>query len=346
MNVPAQKAVELKYYTLEDRIFVNFGSWQRGIQEYQINDKPLEPTHLSSWFAVMGETEIKSLSVYTRPKTINIRYEIIDPVYVNDKVPAVIPVGDVWGEEDRNGNYEWTNPAYAQFQRLYNYKSDLSEPSYEPIEFTATCVGVIKVEDVTPVRVTYKINVGDRWKENLQPLDLAGIVQYSDLDRIIQNPLYLHHSPCSMTSLMTYNLIRSYIKDNIDPKVAAITSDYDFCFTVVRKIKIKPYVTKHETKKANGRSYAKPKIRTYHHEHKTVESFEMTHESSNYRNYTPIKGFRGESLSDLAENIKLFVDELMEHINTPLTECEHCSGCGVIVGEQFPINVRPETGQK
>jgi hypothetical protein len=130
------------------------------------------------------------------------------------------------------------------------------------------------------------------------------------------------------------------VKENINPKTAAVTSDYAFCFTVTRKIAVKPYETRVERKKANGSSYAVPKIKTYTHTHKPVELFEMTHSESNYRGYTPIKGFTGENLQDLADNIKHYLDTLMEHINTPYAECEHCSGAGVIVGPKFKANER------
>jgi hypothetical protein len=82
-----------------------------------------------------------------------------------------------------------------------------------------------------------------------------------------------------------------------------------------------------------GKSYARPKIHERTVEYKLVEIFEMTHDERGYQGYTPISGFKGDSLVDLVENVKLFLDELMFHINSPVKECEHCGGTGHILPE-------------
>jgi hypothetical protein len=60
------------------------------------------------------------------------------------------------------------------------------------------------------------------------------------LERMLTPEFALHERPCSITSKQTYDIVRYYVKENIDPKQAEVTSDYDFCFTVKKKVAIKP----------------------------------------------------------------------------------------------------------
>ena len=47
----------------------------------------------------------------------------------------------------------------------------------------------------------------------------------------------IHERPCKLTSKkQMYSIVRNWIKTNINPKCAEITNDYDFCFTVKRKL--------------------------------------------------------------------------------------------------------------
>lgn len=57
----------------------------------------------------------------------------------------------------------------------------------------------------------------------------------------------------------------------------------------------------------------------------------MTNKSDNYKGYTPIDGFEAESLQELHNNIKEYLEELIGMINEPLSECEHCNGYGHVL---------------
>lgn len=66
----------------------------------------------------------------------------------------------------------------------------------------------------------------------------------------------------------------------------------------------------------------------------------MTHADRKYENHTVIDGFKWESLQDLIDNIKHYLDELMEVINSDMSECEHCNGTGHVINYNFDINKR------
>ena len=42
----------------------------------------------------------------------------------------------------------------------------------------------------------------------------------------------------------------------------------------------------------------------------------------------------------MSENIKLYLDELMEEINAPVEECSVCCGTGHIIERDFDMNKR------
>ena len=96
--------------------------------------------------------------------------------------------------------------------------------------------------------------------------------------------------------------MRAYIKQNIDPKYAIITSDHDFCFKVEKKISlfdIKEYTVDVNNSVFNKRK-RKPKYeKRYKTDRKSI-CFEMTPPSSRkYENYTPMDGISGTDYKDL-----------------------------------------------
>jgi hypothetical protein len=64
----------------------------------------------------------------------------------------------------------------------------------------------------------------------------------------------------------------------------------------------------------------------------------MTHSGSNYAGYTIVDGFTGNNHKDLKLQIDTYLKELMEFINEPTRECEHCKGAGFIIDTNFDKN--------
>jgi hypothetical protein len=57
----------------------------------------------------------------------------------------------------------------------------------------------------------------------------------------------------------------------------------------------------------------------------------MTSAASKYKGYTVIDGWEADNLEEMAMQIKVYLDELITVINSPVTECTTCGGCGSIV---------------
>ena len=144
---------------------------------------------------------------------------------------------------------------------------------------------------------------------------------------IIPEPLRAS-SPCEISSHEMYGLVRQHIKDNIKTSLARITSDYDFCFTVKKIIPLlEPHTYSYHdifarTKKQRAKLHFKTATS------KEIEIFQMTHEQSNYKDYTPIKGFKASNEWELKEMIDNFLKTLMETIHAPIEQCSCCGGTG------------------
>jgi hypothetical protein len=291
-------------------------------------------TWKKGWILLKGAEGITSWEKLKSGEKVNFRWELID----KDENPLNLP--EVISQEDaheKKYDYDWyigEECEYYKYRSLYNRVNDNLPDTWEANEFAVEHRGDLSVDDVNnfqDMKVTLhndRVNFRD---SNVCKMDLSEIVRYDSLEELLTPPLAIHNRPCSLTSHQTYKIIRAHVKENINNMYGVITSDYDFCFTVKKRIPVKPYVIKTEIKKKNGRSYAKPKFSRKDVDHKQIEIFEMTHEKRGYQNYTIIKGFEGENLQDIATQIKVYLDELMERINEPLVECEHCNGYGHII---------------
>ena len=162
----------------------------------------------------------------------------------------------------------------------------------------------------------------------MRDVDLASITNYTELEKALTPEVLLHERPCFLPSEQTYSIIRAYIQNNINGAVARITSDYDFCFTVKKKVAVKPWTKRREILTSRGKSYRPPKFFTSHVEYREVEIFEMTPAKAKYGTYTVIEGFKGDNYRNLADNIRAYLDEQnrLEFINQPVARMPDLSG--------------------
>ena len=349
MSVAQKRTVGLIYYKTNKGLLVanaamNYGTVRSNLQASSlINDKPLAHTHTNTWYFIEGESEILSYKERESDRNVVSHYELQDPdMQIEGKIPLILKpeeVEEYWDSDDEE--YYWKN--YDSLKSLYKAVYVKVVGEYKDVPFTAECKGEVQGDITKPVETTFRLVTEGAWgKKDVKEFEIGNIVHYGELDKILTPEFALHTKPCALTSKQTYDIIRTYVKDHIDPKQAIITSDYDFCFTVKKKVALKSWVKSVEVKKANGRSYRSPKFKTQTIDHKQVEIFEMTHEAKGYQDYTIIKGFNGNSLEDLVSTIKNYLQDLINYINMPVRECEHCNGTGHIVKKDFNMNFREE----
>lgn len=346
MNLPE----DLIYYKSPSGIYIassastNYSGRSVLRGTYLFNGKTPVSTHHDAWLFIPDETELKKLEQLKSGGKINFRWALSnkdDELVKKLNLPEEISLEDAHEYDDDYSKYIGKECEQYSVRHFYDRVHDMADDYYEQIDFEIKFLGDIQSEWTNNlVTDTYKVYKTEYKSEGFKELDLGEVARYSELEQMMTPDLLIHNRPCKLTSKQTYDIVRYWILDNIDSAYAAVTSDYDFCFTVKKKISIKPYVVKNEQLTQAGKSYRKPRFTTKSVKHTVVEIFEMTNNVRKYKGYTVIEGFEGDSLQDLANNIKAYLSELMDYINKPVSQCSHCDGTGHIVGNDFELNKR------
>lgn len=326
--------MKFKTYKSNGGLYVNIHSptyWFGENKTYIINGMEPKPTFSNVWWFYPEQDKITTYETLRSGFTKVVGFELKDGSLESEKIPKHLSLEDVnYHYDDDFDGYVWGK--MQSLEPLYKKVEKTTESQFVQTDFEEDSQGFIDIENPDDlVNMKIKLKQKSGWSTKTVEWNLKDVVSYDSLVSMLVPELVHHKQPCSIDSKTSYEIVRNYVLENIDRKEARVTSNYDFCFAVSKLVKIKPWVKTTEEKKANGKSYAKPRITKKTIETKEVEIFEMTYSPKNYNGYTPIEGFKGENLHDLAENIKLYLDELMAVINAPVSECEHCNGYGHIV---------------
>ena len=321
LEIIAIKTEDGKYYISEKQSLDRY-TYQSQLPEFMINGKSPLPTFEDNWYCV--EFEPKQITKMAKQQNTNYRYELQDKDLISAKLPEFIDREAVAVED----GYYWVwNDDMNQYKSLYKEIFDSHPDKEVSIDFELEVVlSVTEIRD--PVKMSYKIPKTQYKEDGFTEIN-EGHVAYQLADKIILPGIVLPQRPCSLTSHQTYKIVRQYIKDHIDPKLAVITSDYDFCFTVKRRIKLAQVA--HYTVDVNaGYKRRKPKLIKKQSSEREESCFNMTYSPENYKGYNPIKGFKADTQGKLKEAIDQYCQDLIKFINTPLVECTYCNGDGLI----------------
>lgn len=283
-------------------------------------EEELQPTFKPNWFKIKN----KPVNIYKilPKKAINKRFELNDKS-LSPKFKDIYLYDDVYDYE-----FHDFESFFSEIKGLYDYKEDYEDESYELIDFEFEEIIEIDVFN-EPSHFSYK--AAGQWDHQKYPDVTDKNIQYDFIGEILTPNILKHNLPCKLSQKDTYDIIRKYIKENINPKVAEITNDYDFCFTVKKKIILaKEHVYQVDVNDSFFKKRKrKPKYETRYQKERLVKVFEMCH--AKYQDYTPITPFEGDNQDDLKDNIDNYLNHLINIINEPLKECSHCNGCGVII---------------
>lgn len=244
----------------------------------------------------------------------NERYELTEPDLASDKLPNVIP------KEDKE-NYQ-----YNILETLYEYKYDRLPDRMEPVDVEIQTVLKMDkyVEPSLEFEAIHKFNYSDA----VYKITSAD-VGHQLFDKIIFPEVCLADRPCSLTSKQVYDVTRQHVLSHIDTSVADITSNYDFCFAVQKKVpKIAPETITYQNYFARTKK-ERLKVKTAVVSFTSHDIFQMTPAQENYKGYTAIPAMYASSEAELTEKMNEWLTYLMSIINAPLEECPHCNGTGL-----------------
>ena len=279
------------------------------ISELYFDGSQPKSTYLKNWYLI--DNYPSKVERKVPQQRTNIRYVLKNPAMATEALPLEVTSID----ED----------VYA----LYEEKYDLTEEKMELVENLKFEI-LFEVNNFEfPPSVNYDATVRVNWADEKVKITNANF-KHQLFDRMIIPDILIHNYPCEISSVDLYNVVRQYIKDNINTKYAKITSDYDFCFTVKKLI---PMYTPKDYTYTNPFARTKKEREKIHKavsKYKEEEIFEMTHAGKKYSGYTVIQPISANNEYELKEKIDTYLESLIKYINEPLIECEHCKGLGFV----------------
>lgn len=305
-----------------------------GLLGYLFNSKAPELTFDKRWVFVKATSTPLLVEEEVSQPAINHRYELIDKSMVTDKVKEVFP-RDVVSECNEDG-YDWQwKEEYAHLRSLYELKSDERPKIKKIVDYDLDVV--MEIDEIEKHEgFSYQVQK-TKWEHEGTTALTEKAIRHQLIDLIIFPSIILPNKPSKLTSFQTYKVVRQYIKDNINPKYAEITSDYEFCFTVKKRLEFSE--PESFTVDVNNSIFQKRKrkpkyVQKYRKARLSDAIFEMTHADTKYKGYTIIQGFEGKDQTDLRQKIDFYLKNLIDFINKPLVDCPACKGMGVIKDSQ------------
>jgi hypothetical protein len=293
------------------------------ISAYLFDGKTPNKTFHKDWLLISGYP--KKTTKMVRQPDINHRYELIDKSMANEKLPLVFSRDDVayYSKE----NYCWIfKQEYQHLQSLYSPVAD-SQPDKEELSEYQIEV-VLEANDILASPLFDYEVYKSRWTHEGTRSMGADEIHHSLVDQIVYPSIILPSLPCKLTSKQVYDIVRLYVKQHMNYDVAEITSDYEFCFTVQKKIPLSE--VEEFTVNLNLFSGRKPKYQKRFRRERKAVCFEMTYAPECYKGYTPISELVGDNEQDLKSKLDDYCRELITFINEPVRDCQHCKGLGVI----------------
>jgi len=291
-----------------------------------------KPTFDRSWFYISNYPE--SVQKWVKQPNINFRYVLRDISMLSDRVKKDFAREQVADYDSSAYDWIW-KPEYATLRSLYELVSDTQPDILEDVEFSIDVVFEIDHEAQKAETFSYPAMRNSSKNSGFDEITNENLRRRL-IDEIMVPSLYRGERPCKLTSDQTYSIVRQHIKLHIDPKVAVVTSDYDFCFTVKKRIKL--VVPVKYTVDINNNIFTKRKKKPIYEERtnetRDVEIFEMTSKEKSYKGYTPIAGIEGANDADLKKKLDTYLTDLMAYINEPIEECPNCKGLGVLLKEK------------
>lgn len=311
------------YYITKNLGTSNYSFNHDALVKYLYNGQSPQLTWLEGWYFIK-DIPTKVSHMQSQPN-INYRFILKDDSLVSDKIPLVLD-RLIACDKAECGEYVW-KPEYENYKSLYELVSD-EQPNIE-IEDEFDFKIVMSVDTFQPPD-RWDFKTSKKWDSYKRDWTIESVtphdVKHQIIDQIVFPDILLHTRPSKLSAKDSYEIIRAYIKDNIDPKVSQVEYDNDSFFIVKKRIPLsKPYETKIEKKTGRKRKEIVHKMVT----DKNITVFSMAHEL-NYKTYGVIEGFEGIDESDLKKKIEEYLQDVITVINEPIKECPNCNGTGVI----------------
>lgn len=341
MTTPVSKPIQIQYYKTNVGNFfrINSGVTYYGSNALQghgiveingVNVTTLQ-THNGGWYLL--DTELKDFKKKAPESHNQIGWKLKNPKIASEELPETLAVHQIERNYDEDDGY---TGSHADYFALYEPMYEVTPAQIVPVEVDLTLIRELDVGNYSkPAEMKVQMREGS-FVGKTQTVDLSHIASLSEIETLLTPEFMYHTRPCSLSSEQVYKIVREHIIQNINGAVARVDSNYEFCFSVVKKVQTKPYAVKKESYTRSGNSYKPPRFVCRTIDTKDVKIFEMTWKgykgNEGYRGYTCIEGWEANNLQELYDNMQRYLTELMQVINEPVKECQHCNGVGFEYG--------------
>lgn len=330
---PKEAAIKLKGYKSNLGMFLklhsDYGVYSGAYNCILVDKKPMnEYPEYNGYFLVPSICIIEK--IVKKPAEVK-EYKLKD-CYFDLNIQKVIDASFVkrkWDDEQEITSLECTLVGITGEMISLMYEPIMTEPTEDVVPATVDFdLKEIYIENLDkPEQIKIKSTEPGYFGNKVIELDLSKCVHYHELDEMLTPEFLIHKKPCVLPSKTFYNIVRNYVKTNYDPKSFRISSDCDFCFTVQKIVKVKPF-KKEFTDYFNSRK-GKKVIKTV--DSKEVRVLNITNKVDNYRDHDCLPDLHANSLKELKESLENFLTDLMIELKSEVQECKHCCGLGHIV---------------
>lgn len=322
---PAEKAVIIEQYKTNVGNFIRF----KGAYGYSlfcghlVNDLSQEQVTSVNGFARLNEDVYSVKKVIPASRKL-LHFTLKDKELESSKLPLIV---HQYYDEDAE---EYKLEGVSGYEVLYEPVYEETESLTVEVPYEVITLGEYEIEEPNNIknRVIKMKRDGNFNNGEAVQVELVSCATYDDIIKLLTPEFMLPQVPCKLTSHQMFKIVRQYLIENLDMKENVITSNYDFCFEVKKRVHAKPFLSTIYTGK-------KLKPKTVTNNEKQVSVFEMTYSgykgSGGYGEYTCIPELRGDNLEDLYNKLDTYLTNLIEALNTKVTECECCAGTGHIV---------------
>lgn len=255
------------------------------MSKIKFDNELLVKSFRDSWYK-LSKIPLK-VSIQEPQQYTNKRYELKAGYPISELTPKIIRYEEMDEDDEIKG--------------LYTYTYDMIEGKWVDIEFE------------------YELIEQNKFFEGKPKYSYSNYL----IEELTNHPLTLIDKPCFISGKELYKIIREYIKQNINGQYARITSDYDFCLTIQKVIKL----AEAQSYKVDIGTKRKPNLVTKYNKEKKVIVFQSSPEG--YSSYPVQEGLSASNYEELEQKIQNYLKSLIAEINKPLEECIYCKGSGV-----------------
>lgn len=299
----------------ENELFITGEGYKvNGLSRYYFDKEAPKRSHDSNWLVV--PSDFKIVSTKTPGRVESYTYELKNHKLATELVPLEI-------QGDKSGKVILPNPKikWEEIKTLYQSYPKKGEDKHTPIEFELEIIGKIPKDSFTTTFMFTGIGSFSRAKTIN-----STFIQHHPLSKLAVNKFLLPTQKCNLSATESMSIIAAHLRRHIDYRINHISYASVSQISISKKI-LKPDFDLEKVeiipKDLNNNTLRTSISSGLAYPSKQVLAYQL-----NVKDLVGDNVFKGETHADLENNIRKYLKDLIEYLNTPIKHCTHCSGNG------------------